>query len=140
MPYKISTFTLPGGASAVRADVSGDIDKEDVAYFLDHCGPGRPLGEHPLLITTRNLKSLTTEARGLLVTSVDPDSGLAWCAMVLHNPVVRVMISFMTRIKKHPKLKLFGEEEDALRWLDERAREDAATPGTPLRRSDRHQG
>jgi hypothetical protein len=129
MPYTISTFTLPGGSLALHADAAGDIGKEDVAYFLEKAGPGSPTVGLPVLITTRNLKSLSSEARGFMTTSVDASKGLAWCAMVLTNPVIRVAVNFMMRLNRHPKLKIFAKEEDATGWLDERALEDAAKQG-----------
>ena len=46
--------------------------------------------------------------------------------MVVTNPVVRVTTNFLMRINKARKQRLFTSEAEAILWLDERAREDAA--------------
>jgi hypothetical protein len=126
LPYDFSTFTLPGGAGALRANASGDIGKDDVAYFLEHAGPGKPMSHLPLLITSHGLTSLSTEARSFMTANVGATSELTWCAMVVSNPVIRVAINFMMRVKQHPRLRMFGQEADAIRWLDERVLEEQA--------------
>lgn len=126
MPYELSTFTLPGGARALRANAVGDLGKEDVTYFLENAGEGKPYFGLPILVTTHAMGSLSAEARNAMARDVTANAQLAWCAMVMINPVVRVMTNFLMRINRHPRLKVFGKEQDAIRWLDERALEDAA--------------
>ena len=57
----------------------------------------------------------------------DP-STTEWFAIVVTNPVIRVASNFIMRDSTTARLrrKLFSTEEAAVRWLDERAREDAA--------------
>ena len=44
------------------------------------------------------------------------------------NPLLRVTINFVTRVTGNRKVKMFGSEAEATRWLDERVREDRAKP------------
>jgi hypothetical protein len=62
-----------------------------------------------------------------MASDVDPEAGgSAWCALVSFNPVIRVVTSFLMRVNRNPKLKVFGTDDDGIRWLNERAVEDAA--------------
>jgi hypothetical protein len=128
--YELSTFVLPCGATALRANAVGHLGKEDVAYFMEQVGKGKPFHALPMLVATQQMKSLSPEGRKAM-SGVNPDAGgAAWCALVLLNPVVRVVTSFLMRINRNPKLKVFSKEDDAIRWLNERALEDAAKKAT----------
>jgi hypothetical protein len=129
MPYQISTFTLPCGTRAARANAVGHIVKEDVHYLVEQSGPGGPIFMLPMLVTTHELKSLSTEARAMFGNNVVSDREAPWCATVVTNPVIRVAINFMMRVNRTSMVRLFGTEEDAIRWLDERARQDMASKG-----------
>src|SRR5262245_46158841 len=117
MPYEISTFTLPCGARAVRTDAIGDIGTEDVNYLLGQLGWGKPLSGIPMLFTTARLKSLSADARKFFANNTDPNVSKVWCATVVSNPVIRVAINFMNRLNPNPRVKNFGTEEAAVRWL-----------------------
>ena len=130
MPYEFSRFTLPSGVPAIRSNASGVITREDVAHFMDHVDRGRPYFGMPLLCTTYGMEEYTAEARRAFAQDVETSSDMGWCAMVMSNPVLRVVLNFLMRVNRHPKLRIFGKEEEALRWLDERVREDSAKRAT----------
>lgn len=127
MPYQISTFHLPGGTRCVRTVGAGYITKEDVDYLMDHIGPGRPLYGLPMVVLAQQMEGMAADARRVFVSSGEQHgSDHPWFAVVVSNPVIRVAINFMMRISGASKLKMFPSEPEALQWLDERIREDAA--------------
>ena len=120
MPYEVSTFTLPGGVQATRADGSGVITREDAELLMKRIIPGGASFGQPFLVLTQKITRLSAEARGIFANNDDPDAENAWCAVVVTNPVIRVTINFLVRVSRTKRLKLFSAEPDAIRWLDER--------------------
>ena len=61
--------------------------------------------------------------------SLDQNSGAftaEWFAIVMTNPVMRVVANFILRVTKTTRRRMFPTEAEAIRWLDERARESGA--------------
>ena len=54
-----------------------------------------------------------------------------WMAGVGTNPMMRMTANFIIRVKRTKWLRMFADEQEAVRWLDERARENARGPSGP---------
>jgi len=126
VPYQISTLDLPCGERFVRAEGSGVITREDADYLLGRVTPGGDLYGLPQVVLTQKVDSTTAEARNLFAGSSARNTLQTWCAVVVTNPIIRVTTNFLMRVNGTTRLKLFTSEPEALRWLDERAREEAA--------------
>jgi len=131
VPYQISTLDLPCGERFVRAEGSGVIAREDADYLLSRVTPGGDLYGLPQLVLTQKVVSTTAEARKLFAGSSARSTLQTWCAVVVTNPVIRVTSNFLMRVIGTTRLKLFVSEPEAIAWLDERAREEAARKKAP---------
>jgi hypothetical protein len=131
VPYQISTLDLPCGEKFIRAEGYGVIAKADAANLLDRVTPGGDLFGLPQLMLTQKVESTTPEARKVFGDANAERDQTTWCAVVVTNPLIRVTANLVARVNKVTRVKLFTSESDALRWLDERAREDAATKKAP---------
>lgn len=123
MAVEISVIQLPGGASCIRIVSSGTFTKEDAEAVLARTGPGKPEHHLPQLVLTHGLTKASPEARGMFTGSAGPEA--SWSAIVVVNPVIRVASSFMIRVSGSKKTRLFSDEAEAVRWLEERLREGA---------------
>ncbi|HEY8207407.1 MAG TPA: hypothetical protein VIG99_08000 [Myxococcaceae bacterium] len=127
MPIQIAGFRLPSGAEGVRGDWTGVVAKEDAEAWGQQVLPGGRFHGLPILAVGLGVDRLTAEARSVFVQlGTDTTRTRNWMAVVIINPVIRVTANFILRIYKTKKMRLFASEEDAVRWLDERVREDAA--------------
>jgi len=123
MPYEMTFFQLPCGARAFRMEGRGTFSREDAVASLKLVDPGGELHGLPCVVLTRNLGSVSPEARRLYAERGDLG---VWMAVVVTNPVIRVTARFLMRIQKARKTDLFATEEKAIAWLDARVREEAA--------------
>ncbi|HEY8207237.1 MAG TPA: hypothetical protein VIG99_07140 [Myxococcaceae bacterium] len=126
MPYTITTIKLPSSASCVRMAGNGVISKEDAEHALTIVGRRGSMFGAPILLLTQQMKSLSKEARALYATNFDSGDDMPWCGVVVTNPLIRVAANFISRASGYNKLKMFSTEAETVRWLDERARADAA--------------
>ncbi len=126
MPTEYSIFQLPSGARCARAVLDGPYGKEEVADLMRQTDPGGPLYGLPLLALAQTMTSVSAEARGMYGRRGDMSLSESWTAGVITNPVIRVIANFLMRVQKRKKVRLFTSEPEAVRWLDERVREDAA--------------
>jgi hypothetical protein len=132
MPIQASVFRLPSGARGVRADCIGTVTKEEVGAWLRQIDPDGPFHGLPVLAVALQLDRLTPEARGVYAKLSNSIPGIErWIAVVGTNPVIRVTANFVMRITKKRKMRLFRTEEEAVRWLDEHLRADAAEKAAP---------
>ncbi|HVE87861.1 MAG TPA: STAS/SEC14 domain-containing protein [Myxococcales bacterium] len=122
MPYALSTFQLPCGRPCGQVIWSGVTTKEEAAAVVQNLGPGGKIEGLSLLVLSQNMESMTAEARRLFGDA--PDVG--WVAIVVSSPLIRVTTNFILRMSKSSKRQMFSSEQEAIRWLDERVREDAA--------------
>jgi hypothetical protein len=126
MPYNITTITLPCGSPCVRLETFGVVSKEDAEEMMKVIGEGGTMFGVPMLIQTERQKSLSSEARSLFSKGFDSGDQQAWCGVVVTNSLLRVTINFVTRVNGNRKVKMFANEAEAARWLDDRGREDQA--------------
>ncbi|HEY8206932.1 MAG TPA: hypothetical protein VIG99_05605 [Myxococcaceae bacterium] len=134
MPYVFTTFTLPCGTIALRADGSGTITGEDAGILMKRIGPGGANSGMPFLVLTQQMTKVSPEARQLFSHPTGPGVPQAWCALVITSPLIRVTLNFLTRVSRSAtgSFKSFAAEPDAIRWLDERVRQDGPTmPAKP---------
>lgn len=125
MPCEISTFQLPCGARCVRTNLTGTLTGEETTAALAQMLPGAPFFGLPCLVLTLEMQVMTPEARSLLSSWKEP-APTAWFAIVVTNPVTRVLSNFILRVSRTTQRRLFSSEPEALKWLDEHARQDAA--------------
>jgi hypothetical protein len=129
MPYDVSTFTLPCGVRATRADGYGVITKEDADLLMQKINPGGSHSGQPLFVSTTRMERMSPEARNVFSAPADPNVPPQWCAVLVSSPLLRVTVNFLLRVSRSKTVKMFGSEKEGLAWLDERVREDAATVG-----------
>lgn len=122
MPVEFATFHLPGGAKCMRMEITGFLSKEDGDLMLRTFGPGGPLEGLPRLCISLKQTGVSSEVRKMFSTR---EAKEPWAALVVTNPLVRVATNFVARVNKSLRLKMFSNEEDAVRWLDERTREES---------------
>jgi len=126
MSYETSFFQLPCGARGFRLEASGTFSGEDAAAMYKLIDSGGELHGLPCLILTRNLSSITSEARRFYVARGYQGDREPWMAAVVTNPIILVTARFLIRITRNERIGLFSREPEAIQWLDERTREDAA--------------
>lgn len=130
MAFEISTFQLPHGARCARVEVSGTLSTEDARAIIGQLNPGGPLHGLPILGLASGLGSIAPEARSIAGEGKRV-KWEAWTAVVVDKPLIRVSLSFIWRVQRAKKKRLFATEREAILWLDERSREDPAKPKAP---------
>jgi hypothetical protein len=128
VPYEISTFQLPCGARAARVRLTGILDVHEARSMLENWAPGRPMYGTPSLVVPDETHVMMPEARSFF-GSWKEASATEWFAVVVSNPIARVTGNFIQRVSKATHRKMFPTEAEAVRWLDERARQNAAPAG-----------
>ncbi len=125
MPYELSVFHLPGGARAARVRCIGTLLGEEATSMLKEWNADGPMHDLPALVLTQELEAMTAEARSFL-SGRRERSPTEWFAVVVTNPVMRVVGNFFARVSGTKRQRLFSTEAEAIKWLDERALENAA--------------
>jgi hypothetical protein len=103
---------------------AGHFSREDAEEFFRQISPGGPMHRLPRLCLCQEQTSASSDARTMF-TKLEGDEE-PWTAMVVVNPMVRVAINFVLRISRNRKVRLFTEQQEATRWLNERVQEDPA--------------
>lgn len=76
-----------------------------------------PGAKFPLLVDSRNIRSITKEAREYFSTN-GRDTKINSMAVVINSPISRVIGNFFLGINKPPvPTRLFDNPEDAANWL-----------------------
>src|SRR4051812_21189625 len=125
MPFTLSSFQLPCGAPCARVEWTGVASGEEAHALVARLAAGGPYHGQPLLILTQKMESMTSEARNTFGGRVDTPL-TEWIALVVADPVIRVTTKFISRVNRHDRQQMFATNSEAIQWLDERAREDAA--------------
>ena len=125
MPYEISMFTLPCGVRAARVKITGVFEGHEARSAMGNWSPGGPLHGVPGLVLTQEVQAATSEARSIF-GGWKETSATEWFAVVVTSPILRVTGNFILRVSKSTRRKMFTTEAEAIRWLDERARESGA--------------
>jgi hypothetical protein len=124
MSIELSISQLPSGARCMLMVTAGHFSREDAEEFFRQTRPDGPMYRLPRLCLCQNQTSASSDARSMFVGLKGDEE--PWTAMVVTKAVVRVAINFVLRISQNKKVRLFTDEHEATRWLDERVREDAA--------------
>jgi hypothetical protein len=127
MSIEMSISQLPSGARCMLMVTAGHFSKEDAEEFFRQISPGAPMHRLPRLCLCQKQTSASSDARTMFVRLEGEEE--PWTAMVVVSPVVRVAINFVLRISKNKKVRLFTDEREATRWLDERVQKDTARAG-----------
>jgi hypothetical protein len=122
MPFELSIFTLPCGARAGCIRISATLDLEESRNMMESYAPGGSMYGLPTLVLMEEAKELTPESRAFYSAWKEP-SNTEWYACVIPSPVLRVSITFIFRVAKTERRKVFAAKAEAIAWLDERARE-----------------
>jgi hypothetical protein len=134
MPFTISPFHLPCGARCGRVEWTGVSTGEEALALVAQVAVGGPYHGQSLLILTQKMDSMTPEARNVFGGRTETPI-TEWLGIVITNPIIRVASKFINRMNRVTRQQMFATESEAIRWLDERAREDAARaeakPGAP---------
>jgi hypothetical protein len=124
MPYALSTFQLPCGVRCARVEWETEMNGEDARALMADAEPGGQMHGLPVLALGQKLRTVMPEARG--VFSGDRAASFRnRLALVMPNPVIRVTINFIMRVNRNQRQRVFGTEEEAIRWLDEGVRQDS---------------
>ncbi|HYV44324.1 MAG TPA: hypothetical protein VFA20_05650 [Myxococcaceae bacterium] len=126
MPYEVSTFTLPCGARALKAIGTGVITREDADQLMKQIESGGSFYGLPQLYLTQGMEKMSPEARSLFSARTKGGVEQMWSAVVGSSPLIRVTVNFLLRLNRSRSTKMFSAEPEAVAWLDERVREDAA--------------
>jgi len=126
MPFETTFFQLPCGARGFRLETSGTFSGEDAVAMFKLIDSGGELHGLPCLILTRNVSSISSEARRLYVARGNQGDREPWMAVVVTNPIILVTARFLIRITRNDRIGLFSRELEAIEWLDERVREGLA--------------
>ena len=101
---------------------TGHFSREDAEEFFRQTKPGGPMYRLPRLCLCQKQTSASSDARSMFVDLKGEEE--PWTAMVVTRAAVRVAINFVLRISRNKKVRLFTDEHEATRWLDERVRDD----------------
>jgi hypothetical protein len=116
MPYEVSTFELPNGRRCACLVWLGVVTGEDADAALAHCEPGGSVYGLPVLALGQKMTSLSPEARAIF-SSPRRDGFTEKMALVIPNPVLRVMANFVMRIRRNDLQRMFKSEAEAVAWL-----------------------
>jgi hypothetical protein len=116
VPYELSTFELPNGERCARLFWVGTITGEDADAALRQCEPGGSVYGLPVLALAHKMTGLSPEARAIF-TSPRRNGFNEKMALVIANPVFRVMSNFVLRIRRNEMQQIFKSEAEAIAWL-----------------------
>ncbi|HZN93954.1 MAG TPA: STAS/SEC14 domain-containing protein [Myxococcales bacterium] len=121
MPYEISTFELPDGRRCARLDWLDTVTGEDADAALAQCEPGGSVHGLPVLALGHRMTDMSPEARAIF-SGPRRESFKEKMALVIANPLLRVMANFVLRIRRSNLQRLFRTEAEAIAWLLEKSR------------------
>jgi hypothetical protein len=125
----VTFFQLPCGARCIRVNVRGAISDEEAITHLNRVDdPEGDLHGLPALTYMHEMESITPGARHRFAIRVPQEP---WVAVVVTSPVLRVALNFLQRVRGRKKLRMFTADPEALKWLDDRVREELAAKPPP---------
>lgn len=106
----------------IRQQLDGDIDEKMAARFFEESRVAAARLRDPkkirVLAISDNLGKGTPEARRSLMDNLNHDD-VYRVALVGKNPFMKAAVSFFLILKPSKKIRMFGNEDEALRWLNE---------------------
>ncbi|HYV46656.1 MAG TPA: hypothetical protein VFA20_17440 [Myxococcaceae bacterium] len=125
MPIQGTQFQLPSGVWAVRVDCTGTVTGEDAESWMSQLAPGCPFHGLPKLVITDLLEHVHPSTGSAFIRNRKSDWAQDWIAAVVTSPTVRVTANFVLRAVRNEKHRIFQNEGDATRWLDQHVHEEA---------------
>lgn len=116
MPLQIDEVTLPSGAKTMRTVASGFLTVEDAQKYVDAFATNGPYHGRPNCGVIAPGCEIPAESRKVL-GGIKPDSWSV-AATVVPNMALRMIATFMVKIIGHNNIKIFGDEKEAMAWLD----------------------
>lgn len=114
------TVYLDEKLQVIRQNFDGNIDEDMVQRFLEenHAAAARLKDPKKIRIlgVADSLGKGSPEARRQLLSNLS-DADVYRVALVGKNPFMNVAVSFFLAIKPSKKIRVFGNEDDAMRWL-----------------------
>jgi hypothetical protein len=118
---KISVY-LDEKLQVIRQRLDGNIDDETATKFVEESRAAAALLRDPkkirVLAVSNNLGKGTPAARRMLMENLDNED-VYRVALVGKNPFMNAAVSFFLAIKPSKKIRVFGNEDEALLWLNE---------------------
>jgi hypothetical protein len=121
VPYQLSTFQLPNGRRCARLDWTGVISGEEADAVLAEGEPGGSVQGLPFLAIGLKMTGMSPEARAIF-SSPRRNTFQEKMALVIANPMLRVIANFVLRTRRNDTQRLFKTEEEAVAWLMEKGR------------------
>jgi hypothetical protein len=92
------------------------VEAKENSIAVNSLSPGNL---YPLLIDSRNIKSISKEARDFFSMN-NRESNVSAFAIIIQSPISRVIGNFFMGINK-PRVpaRLFNSEKEAVKWLKE---------------------
>ena len=120
MPFQMTTFSLPSGARCARIDWRGLATGPEGDQVTAAAEPGGSTYGIPCLVLSYELTGVDLEARRIF-SSKRMDGIQTKMAMVVSNPLIRVAVNFIMRVRRNGLQRVFTSEAEAIRWLDQSA-------------------
>lgn len=118
MPYSLKTDETPNGLRITRLHTSGRITETEADALMRELAPGSRYQGLPMLAVTGDDTEVTADARRIFTTRVGIEGALP-SAIVTKNAVMRITVNFIGRVNGNHSTRLFGNEPEALTWLEQ---------------------
>lgn len=121
MSGEISVY-LDEKLQVIRQHIEGNIDEEMTIRFFEESRAAAARLKDPkmirILAISDSLGKGTPGARRSLMDNLNNDD-VYRVALVGKNPFMKAAVSFLLVLKPSKKVRTFGNEDEALRWLNE---------------------
>lgn len=114
-------FTWMGKDGIARTKVKPQaeitlVEAKENSIVVNSLSPGNL---YPLLIDSRDIKTISKEARDFFSMN-NRESNVSAFAIIIHSPISRVIGNFFMGLNK-PRVpaRLFNSEKEAVKWLKE---------------------
>ena len=111
------TWKDDNGVVRTRVKPGAEIDLEQAKENTDAVNTFYEGIKFPLLVDTREIRSITRDARQHFTTN-DSESSINSLALLIKSPVSKVIANFFMSVNKpNVPAKIFNSEEKAVDWL-----------------------
>ena len=111
------TWKDDNGVVRTRVKPGAEIDLEQAKENTDAVNTFYEGIKFPLLVDTREIRSITRDARQHFTTN-DRESSINSLALLIKSPVSKVIANFFMSVNKpNVPAKIFNSEEKAVDWL-----------------------
>ena len=118
---KISVY-LDEELQVIRQHLDGDIDEKMALQLFEETGAAvarlRDPNQVRVLAVSDSIGKAGAKVRRMMLNNLFNDN-VYRVALVGKNPFMRAAVSFFLVLKPSKKIRMFGNEDEALRWLNE---------------------